>query len=43
MITSGFTYFLTIEAIYNVGAVPYIVDIDLNTLQIDFKSIDEEF
>lgn len=42
VITSGFTYFATIEAIYNVGAVPYIVDIDLNTLQIDFKSIDEE-
>lgn len=41
VITSGFTYFATIEAIHNVGAIPYIVDIDINTLQIDLNSINK--
>ncbi len=40
VITTGFTYFATIEAIYNVGGKPYIVDIDRNTLQIDIDNID---
>ena len=40
VITTGFSYFATIEAIYNVGGRPYIVDIDRNTLQIDIDNID---
>ena len=39
VITTGFSYFATIEAIYNVGGKPYIVDIDRETLQIDIDNI----
>lgn len=41
VITTAFTYFATIEAIKNVGAVPYVVDIKMEDLQIDFDKIDE--
>tara|TARA_B100000925_G_scaffold290758_1_gene276741 strand:+ start:948 stop:2066 length:1119 start_codon:yes stop_codon:yes gene_type:complete len=39
VITTGFSYFATVEAIYNVGGKPYVVDIDRNTLQIDIDNI----
>jgi dTDP-4-amino-4,6-dideoxygalactose transaminase len=39
VLTTGFTYFATIEAIHNVGAIPYLIDIDRQTLQIDFSKI----
>lgn len=40
VITSGFTYFATIEAIHNVGGKPYLIDINRDTLQIDLENID---
>ncbi len=43
VITSGFTYFATIEAVHNVGAIPHIVDIDVETLQINLDSIEKKF
>lgn len=42
VITSSFTYFATIEAIYNIGATPYLTDISKTTLQIDFSKIDKK-
>jgi len=42
VITSGFTYFATIEAIHNVGGKPYLVDINRDTLQIDLENIDSK-
>lgn len=42
VITSAFTYFATIEAIHNIGAVPYLTDISPETLQIDFQNINKK-
>ena len=42
VITSGFTYFATIEAIYNIGARPFLVDICKKTLQMDMDKISKE-
>lgn len=41
VITSAFTYFATIEAIKNAGGKPYLADIELETLQINLKTIDK--
>ena len=35
VLTTGFTFFATVEAIMHVGAVPVLVDIDANTFNID--------
>jgi len=41
VITSGFTYFATIEAIHNVGGIPYLADINRDSLQIDLHNLDK--
>jgi dTDP-4-amino-4,6-dideoxygalactose transaminase len=42
VITSSFTYFATIEAIHNIGAKPFIVDICRDTLQMDIDKINKK-
>jgi len=42
VITSSFTYFATIEAIHNIGAKPFLVDICEDTLQINLENIKPE-
>ena len=41
VITSCFTYFATVEAVKHAGGIPYIVDVDKNSLQMNFDGIDE--